>query len=233
MNSVQIVAQESGNPVLASKTEQRRAALRVLLVEIAERSMATNGYPALTARELAREAGCALGAIYTIFPDMDALVAEVNSRTVARLEAAVADAFAAAKANDAKAALSLLGQTYFQFVLANQKLWSAIFEVGLGSTKELPQWQIDEHVRLIGHIVKPLRLLFPNESDERRVLLAKSLFSAVHGIVGLGLQRRFVAVPPEEISGQIKFIVEAFCDGIKAREAAAATISDRPAARNR
>lgn len=204
--------------LLASKTEERRAALRITLVDIAEGLIAENGYPALTARELAREAGCALGAIYTIFPDMDALVAEVNSRTVAKLEAAVAEAFNAAKTgDDAKAALSLLGQTYFQFVLANKKLWSAIFELGLSSGKELPQWQIDEHLHLMSHIVKPLRLLRPDESEERRILLAKSLFSAVHGIVSLGLQRRFVAVPPEEISGQIKFIVEAFCDGIRTR----------------
>lgn len=203
---------------MASKTEERRAALRTALIGIAERLIAANGYRALTARELAREAGCALGAIYTIFPDMDALVAEVNSRTAARLETAVADAFADAKTHDdPKAALSLLGQTYFQFVLANRKLWSAIFELGLGSGKELPQRQINEHLHLMGHIVKPLRLLFPDESDERRILLAKSLFSAVHGIVSLGLQRRFVAVPPEEISGQIKFIVEAFCDGVRTR----------------
>ncbi|MDP3897097.1 MAG: TetR/AcrR family transcriptional regulator, partial [Mesorhizobium sp.] len=203
---------------LARNTEERRVKLRVALIAAAERRIAANGYAALTARELARETGCALGTIYTIFTDMDALVAEVNSRTVAKLEAAVASAFATMQAGfDAKGALVLLGQTYFEFVLANPKLWSAIFEVGFGSAKELPQWRIEEHVRPIGHIVKPLRFLFPDESEERRVLLAKSLFSAVHGIVSLGLQRRFVAVPPEQISEQIRFIVEAFCDGIAAR----------------
>lgn len=203
---------------MARKTEARRAELRGTLVEIAERLIAAKGYAALTARELAREAGCAVGAIYTIFPDMDALVAEVNSRTVAKLEKTVAEAFAASGTeSDPKAALSLLGQTYFQFVTANRRLWAAIFELGFTSGKELPQWRIEEHLRLFGHIVKPLRLLFPDESDERRILLARTLFSAVHGIVSLGLQRRFTAVPPEEIAGQIKYIVETFCDGVRAR----------------
>ena len=57
-----------------------------------------------------------------------------------------------------------------------------------------------------------------NEGDERLSLLAKSLFSAVHGIVSLGQHRRFMAVPPAEIAAQITFIVEAFCDGVVARK---------------
>jgi hypothetical protein len=152
---------------------------------------------------------------------MDALVAAVNSRTVARLEAAVAAAFARDPSSARpKRALTLLGQTYFEFVLANPRLWSAIFELGFRASKELPEWQVAEHVHLLGHIVRPLRMLLPEESDERLSLLAKSLFSAVHGIVSLGQQRRFMAVPPAEIAEQITFIVEAFCDGVVARRVA-------------
>lgn len=206
---------------MAAKTQERRAQLGDLLVDIAERTIAANGFARLTARDLAREAGCAVGAIYNIFPDMDALVAAVNSRTVARLEAAVADSFARDQTSVLpKRALCLLGQAYFKFVFANPLLWSAIFELGFRADKTLPSWQIAEHVRLIGHIVRPLRQLLPGETDERLALLAKSLFSAVHGIVSLGQQRRFMAVPPSEIEAQITFIVEAFCDGIVARTSA-------------
>lgn len=84
VNSVQIVTTKDG--ALAKKTQERREQLRRSLIEIAERRIAEKGYPALTARDVAGEAGCAVGAIYNIFPDMDALVAAVNSRTVARLE---------------------------------------------------------------------------------------------------------------------------------------------------
>lgn len=203
---------------MSIKTEQRREQLRTVLIEIAERKIAEAGMAALTARDVAREAGCAVGAIYNIFKDMDALVTAVNSRTVMALEDAVARAFSTGEAKgNPKRALSLLGQTYFQFVQTHPRLWSAIFELGFRTNNELPQWQIDEHIRLIGHIGKPLRELFPEESEERLGLLAKSLFSAVHGIVSLGLQRRFMAVPPAEISAQIAYIVEAFCDGIAAR----------------
>jgi AcrR family transcriptional regulator len=201
VNNVQIVTAKDG--ALAKKTQERREKLRQALVEVAERRIAANGCTALTARDVAGEAGCAVGAIYNIFSDMDAMVAAVNSRTVARLEAAVAAAFARdPSSTQPKRALTLLGQTYFEFVMANPQLWSAIFELGFRASKDLPQWQVAEHVHLLGHIVKPLRMLF----------------SAVHGIVSLGQQRRFMAVPPAEIAAQITFIVEAFCDGVVARK---------------
>jgi AcrR family transcriptional regulator len=204
--------------MMASKTELRRELLRQSLIEIAERRIAADGYGALTARDVAGEAGCAVGAIYNIFRDMDALVTAVNARTLGALEDAVARAFSdEAVRQDPKRALVTLGLTYFEFVAAHPRLWSAIFELGFRAGKELPQWQIDEHIRLIGHIVKPLRALLPGEPEQRLDLLGRSLFSAVHGIVSLGLARRFMAVPPAEIAAQITFIVEAFCDGVVAR----------------
>lgn len=203
---------------MVGKTQARREQLRTSLVEIAERRISESGYSALTARDVARDAGCAVGAIYNIFQDMDALVAAVNSRTAARLEQAVAAAFSQDETStEPKRQLVLLGQTYFSFVVENRRLWSAIFELGLGSDKALPEWQIAEHVRLIGHIVRPLGMLLPHKTEEQRLLIAKALFSAVHGIVSLGQQRRFIAVPPAEIAAQITFIVEAFCDGIASR----------------
>lgn len=208
---------------MANKTEQRREQLRQSLVAIAERRIAQDGYGALTARDVAGEAGCAVGAIYNIFKDMDALVTAVNARTLAGLEAAVARAFSdGAARNDPKRALVTLGLIYLEFVTAHPRLWSAIFEQGFRVGKELPQWQIEEHIRLIGHIVRPLRVLLPGEPEQRLDLLGRSLFSAVHGIVSLGLGRRFMAVPPAEIAAQITFIVEAFCDGVVARRPAPA-----------
>ena len=204
---------------MAGKTQIRREKLRKALLEIAERRIAESGYRALTARELASEAGCAVGAIYNIFKDMDALVADVNSRTGARLDRAVAEAFGRnAGAGTPKRQLVLLGRTYLSFVVDNPLLWSAIFEHAARMGKEFAERREGENARLIGHIVRPLRLLLPDAGEERLVLVARALFAAVHGIVSLGLQRRFLAESPDEVEAQISFIVEAFCDGVAARK---------------
>ncbi|MDQ6432787.1 TetR/AcrR family transcriptional regulator [Mesorhizobium sp. LHD-90] len=199
---------------MAGKTELRRDRLRETLLEIAERRIAENGYRALTARELAAEAGCAVGAIYNIFKDMDALVAAMNTRTGARLERAVAEAFAKnAEAGTPKRQLVLLGRTYLAFVVENPLLWSAIFEQSARLGKEFAEKREAENTRLVGHIVRPLKVLLPGAGEERLALVARALFAAVHGIVSLGFQRRFLAESPKEAEEQIVFIVEAFCDG--------------------
>ncbi|MGL4322385.1 MAG: TetR/AcrR family transcriptional regulator, partial [Paracoccaceae bacterium] len=74
-----------------SKTSLRRDDLRQRLIDLAEAQIAAQGAGSLKARELAAQAGCAVGAIYNVFDDMTALVMQVNVRTFARLgEMAVA-----------------------------------------------------------------------------------------------------------------------------------------------
>ncbi|MFT6075628.1 MAG: AcrR family transcriptional regulator, partial [Yoonia sp.] len=55
---------------MASKTETRRTELRNKLIDIAEKTIATEGLSALRARDLAAQAGCAVGAIYNVFGDL-------------------------------------------------------------------------------------------------------------------------------------------------------------------
>src|SRR6202163_4412754 len=75
-----------------SKALERRAKLRESLIEAAERSIAAGGLAALKTRELAREIGCANGAVYNLVEDMDELILLVGSRTLARLDALLTDA---------------------------------------------------------------------------------------------------------------------------------------------
>ena len=59
----------------------RRENLRESLVDAAERTITEQGLAQLKARALAQEVGCALGAIYNVFPDLAALIMAVNSRS--------------------------------------------------------------------------------------------------------------------------------------------------------
>src|SRR3954467_5254431 len=79
----------------------RRLALKDSLVAIAERTIAARVLARLKARDLAVEAGCALGAIYNVFDDHDDLILTAHARTLAALEQALGDA---AKVDGAKSA---------------------------------------------------------------------------------------------------------------------------------
>src|SRR5580700_10611737 len=77
-----------------AKTSDRRTALRRALIAAAERMIDERGHQALRARELAQDVGCALGAIYNVFPDLDALILAVKAQTLDDLEAEIARRFA-------------------------------------------------------------------------------------------------------------------------------------------
>src|SRR5665213_1708565 len=64
----------------------RRSELKDRLVLSAEQIIETYGLSSLKTRPLADAAGCALGAIYTVFADLDAVVMAVSARTLARLD---------------------------------------------------------------------------------------------------------------------------------------------------
>src|ERR1700682_1974898 len=68
------------------------ARLRQALVGSAERRIVEAGLPALKARDLAEEVGCALGMIYKVFQDLDAIILTVNMNTLGRLDAALSQA---------------------------------------------------------------------------------------------------------------------------------------------
>ncbi len=104
---------------------QRRSKLRERLLDVARHSIATRGLSGLKARDLASEAGCALGAIYTAFDDLDELILRVNLSTLQRLGAALDEALREAAPADA---LRALARAYLDFARAQEPSWRALFE---------------------------------------------------------------------------------------------------------
>ena len=56
---------------MAGKVAVRREVLRKSLIDIATQRIARDGLSALRARDLAGDAGCAVGAIYNVFGDLN------------------------------------------------------------------------------------------------------------------------------------------------------------------
>jgi AcrR family transcriptional regulator len=194
---------------MASKTEARREALRTNLIEIAERTIATEGLRALRARDLAKEAGCAVGAIYNVFGDLTDLTLAVNARTFHRLGADVAAALAEAP-QDPVEQLVVMAQAYHHFAAANHLSWRALFDVERPAGEAAPEWYLQEMGRLFAYISDPLAVIFPDRTPEDLALLTRALFSSVHGIVLLGLDEASAGVPTEDIDRMIALVLRQF-----------------------
>ena len=197
-------------------TQERRNKLRGELIKAAEDQIAENGLESLTARALAAQTGCSVGAIYNVFEDLDGLVDAVNSRTLAKLDRKIAKQIPIDSLDiDPKECLVGLGVAYCQFAIEHTRLWSALFEHGLKPDRATPDWHFDEHIRLVSHIVGVLKELLPRRSEEEIWSLAGLLLSAVHGVVSLGLQGFFFAVPVEDIPKQVELLVRATLRGLE------------------
>ena len=191
---------------MARDTEKRRAELRGRLLDIAEREVRNNGAASLRARALASEAGCAVGAIYNVFDDMTGLVLAVNGRTFGRLGETVTNAVAKA-GPDPTEQLVTIARSYLAFASTDPNLWRALFVADMSTDSAVPAWYLQELQRLFAMIAAPLTKLHPDAPPDEIDLMTRTLFSSVHGIILLGLERRISGVPEAKIEEMIGFLL--------------------------
>jgi AcrR family transcriptional regulator len=199
-----------------TKTLERREKLRDDLIRAAERMIAERGLAGLKTRDLAREIGCANGAVYNLVADVDELILRVGSRTLLRLDAALSAAESTGELSPQET-LVRIAIAYCDFAAENLQLWRALFEHRMAADKIIPDWSIDDQMQLFRHIYVPLAALFPKRTAEELGITARSLFSAVHGMVALGLEQKLVAVPLPALRKEIAGLVRAMIDGLIAR----------------
>lgn len=193
---------------MAGKVEARKAVLREKLVDLAEAQIEAEGLASLRARELARQANCAVGAIYTHFEDLNALTLVVNGRTFAHLGEAVGAAVAAGHGHAPNERLIAMSHAYLAFAREHPKLWRALFDVEMRSDGPVPAWYAQAMQQLFAYITAPLVEVFPDFDDAQLDLMTRTLFSSVHGIVLLGLENRISGVPGEQLKTMIRLLLE-------------------------
>jgi AcrR family transcriptional regulator len=206
------------------KAVERRSVLRADLIAVAEKTIAAKGLTGLNARDLAVTVGCSLGAIYNVFPHLDAIVFEVNSRTLALFEEFVARRAKARKDADPVAGLVTLAEAYLDFAVGHQPRWHALFDHRVSQPDGLPESYLSDQARLFLLVERPLAAARPDLDDKQRTLLARTMFSAVHGIVSLSLDAKLPSLPTSVLSEQVRRFVGIVGAGL---------IADAPAGRRR
>lgn len=188
---------------MSEKTEQRKAVLRDRLVDAAEIRIERDGLQALRARDLAADAGCSLGAIYNAFADLNAIVMAVNGRTFRKLGVTVAQSVIGAARVSPNERLIMMSNAYLYFASRHNALWRALFDLQMVADGQVPGWYLQALNHLFQHIAKPLAEIFPEKDAADLDLMTRALFSAVHGIVLLGLEKRISGVPIERVEMMI------------------------------
>ena len=198
---------------MTTKRSAQREDLKDRLIEAAQARIRASGLQRLRARDVTADAGCALGALYNAFADLDDLVLHVNSLTLASLGAALDRE--ASRAIDPRAKFKALAKAYLTFARDNRALWTALFEHRLQPGTTAPDWYLQEQAVLIQDLVAPLGALRPELDKSALLVRARTLFSAVHGIVAISLEDRFIGLAPTDLEHEVLSFVDSMVTGIE------------------
>ncbi|WP_428646785.1 TetR/AcrR family transcriptional regulator [Roseibium sp.] len=190
----------SGKQKAKSEETQRR------VLEAAVSAVETGGLEAVNIRKIAADAGYSVGSVYKHYEDQDALLLGVNSVTLGRIKQVMAEAVVGI--NEPLAQLKMLAQTYLDFARQNERLWTTLFAHRLPEGKKVPEWQIQENIALLAFIAAPLKQLHPDLTDETLAARTRTCFAAVHGLVTISLEDRFIGLAGKPLDREMEFLVE-------------------------
>jgi AcrR family transcriptional regulator len=193
-----------------SLREQKKGRRRALMIEIARELIALKGLRSLKVRDVAEAADCSIGSVYNEFGDFDGLILTVNRQTVQALAAQLA----AVPTADPVRHLHGLAEAYLEFARTHANLLRSLFEHRMEDDRPFPEDILLMVMNAFALMHRPLVRLMPDRDPEEIALQARTLFSAVHGIISLGLEERMVAVPPEKLRQQVAEFVDTHLAGL-------------------
>ncbi|MFB6421111.1 MULTISPECIES: TetR/AcrR family transcriptional regulator [Bradyrhizobium] len=193
-----------------SLRDQKKSRRRLQILEIARSIIATKGLKSLKVRDVAEAAGCSVGSVYNEFGDFDGVILTVNRETVQALTARLGGV----PAEDPIRQLYGLAATYLEFFAEHANLLRSLFEHRMEDDRPYPDDILQMVMDAFALMHPPLVQLLPDADDVKIALLSRTLFSAVHGIISLGLEERMVAVPPQMLRQQVEQFVDTHLAGL-------------------
>ena len=193
-----------------SLRERKKSKRRLLMLKTARAIIAAKGLRSLRVRDVAEAADCSIGSVYNEFGDFDGVILTVNRETVE----ALTKRLSAVPAEDPRRQLHGLAAAYLGFAAEHTNLLRSLFEHRMEGDRPFPEDILQMVMQAFALMHTPLALLLPNSDKAKIALLSRILFSAVHGIISLGLEERMVAVPPRNLRQQVAQFLDTHLAGL-------------------
>jgi AcrR family transcriptional regulator len=173
---------------MGRRNEHTREELREISLQAAEKLVIEHGLMGLSARKVAAGIGYTVGSLYMVFRNLDDLIIQMNERTLDRLYETLA--VATAKPAAPTFAIQALAQAYLSFALSETNRWLALYEHRMPEGQAVPDAFTDKIGRMFDLVQYHLALLCPHRSQEDISLAARALWSGLHGVCMLSLDRK-------------------------------------------
>jgi AcrR family transcriptional regulator len=210
LNNVHMSSLKMNNVQEESLRDRKKNRRRLQILEIARGIIAAKGLRSLKVRDVAEAAGCSVGSVYNEFGDFDGVILTVNRETVQALTARLRGV----AADDPVRQLYGLAATYLDFFAEHANLLRSLFEHRMEDDRPYPDDILQMVMDAFALMHAPLVRLLPDADDVKIALLSRTLFSAVHGIISLGLEERMVAVPPQMLRQQVDQFIDVHLAGL-------------------
>lgn len=189
----------------------KREAFRRQLTSAARKRIARDGLSSLRARDLASDVDRPVGSIYTVFKDLNDLILHVNADTLKKLGSAISSPD---ESRDSKSAITALSIGYARFATKNQNLWAALFEHKMPDGGPSPAWVLGYPTEFLDLVIHALQAIDPTAQPALLERRAKTYFTAIHGVVTMSLQNRFLGVPRDSLIEEITALVGVILAGL-------------------
>jgi len=202
MNNVQVLAVRG----------QKKAKRRHLLLDVTREMIAKKGLRSLKIRDIAEAAGCSIGSIYNEFGDFDGVILTISRDTVQALNARLSMV-----PNERPVEhLHGLAEAYLSYYIEHPNLVRALFEHRMENDRPFPEDLLKTVMEMFCRMYPSLQRLLPKRKPEDVALLASTMFSAVHGIISLGLEERLIGVPVQCLRQQVNQFIDTHLAGMGA-----------------
>jgi AcrR family transcriptional regulator len=194
-------------PGRSAKDRQRITDEMAGLVDLARRTIAREGFRGLNARQFAKAAGISVGKLYTLFGNLDGLILAANLPTLVSLRHHLAQADRPDE--DVETRLLTLTDAYIDFADREGLLWCALFEHQMDAAPDVVAAELSQSFGILETILAGARI-----PRDRRPVLAKALWSGVHGIVYLGRTGGLGPIGPESVREMAHLLVKTIAKGL-------------------
>ena len=185
---------------MARRTDHTPDQLRALLIGAGHEVMTERGFARFSARETASRAGYTVGTIYHVFGSLDAFLLSINTLTFTRwissLEAALA------QCTEGEDRIAILVRAYFDFAVAHQNSWMAIYDHRRPPGLELNAREVEERGRLTAIVDREVARALDRPVSADSMRLTRSLIATVHGHCVLHLGGSFALMGEADPPGQ-------------------------------
>ncbi|TLU70646.1 TetR/AcrR family transcriptional regulator [Lichenicoccus roseus] len=193
-------------------TKARYAALRETILDVMERQIGTSGLSGLGMRSIAKTVGCSPGMIYKIGVDQDGLILMVNARTLDAIGARLRNAVTAA--DRPQVAMRNMALAYVDYAQEQTPRWDALFSHRMADERPVPTWYARKRDAMFQDLAAVVARAVEDASIQQRGEFSRMLFSAVHGVVTLGLQQKIGRVSPAKLRQQVRDLVDVMAAGL-------------------